>query len=140
MAGCAADSLRDMNAMVEINIVGDSIDAHPVQRLMLRETVANRLQDGRIRPDLRMTGHANMRWRKSGKCVALNACMAIPTIETQSANMMFMAERHWLSGHDVLLCSVRRLPVGVGQTDGRDWCKDDGGNDNARNTVRPRAK
>ena len=81
-----------------------------------------------------------MRWRNSGKCGALDSCMAISAIKTESANMMFMAERHGLSGHDVLLCSVWRLPVGVGQTDGRDWCKDDGGNDNARNTVRPRVK
>src|SRR5579871_4659227 len=140
VAGRAADPFRDMDAVVEIDIIRNAIDTRPVQRLMLRETVANRLQDSRIGPDLGMTGHADTRGRQTGKRGALDACMAITAVEPQAADMVFVAERHRLSRDNVLLCGVRGLPICVGQTNRRDWDKDDGRNDNARDTVRPRAK
>ena len=48
VAGGAADALIDVNAVVEINVVGQAVHSHPLDGLIGAETFADRLQIGRI--------------------------------------------------------------------------------------------
>src|SRR5262249_55646047 len=47
----------------------------------------------RIRPDLRMTGHAGFSRRKTSEGRFLDARVAIATIDSEAGNVMLMAER-----------------------------------------------
>ena len=52
VTGIAADALIYMNAVVEINEVGQIVHPIPDQRLARPEALAHRLEQGRARPDL----------------------------------------------------------------------------------------
>jgi hypothetical protein len=54
------DSLLNVNAMVEIHKVSQLMDSTPADRGIGSQTLANRLQQRRFRPDLRMTSHAGL--------------------------------------------------------------------------------
>ncbi len=63
MAGVAAHTLVDVNAVIEINEVGQIVDPGPHQRFIGAETLAHGLEHGSLGPDLRVAVHAGFgRW------------------------------------------------------------------------------
>jgi len=96
MARRAADALIYMNAVVEIDKIGQVVDARPFERFAGLKAGPDRLEHFRIRPELRMTGHASLGGRDSGNCRSLNGSVAIAAIDAVIGDMVLMAERHRL--------------------------------------------
>src|SRR5207302_10550281 len=92
----ATDTLCYVDAVVEVDVVGQGIDAGPAQRLALGEALPHRRQHLRVGPDLRMTGHAGMGRRDTGVLRYLDRSMAVTAIEAQPTDVVLMAERHRL--------------------------------------------
>ena len=56
----AADAFCDMDRVIEVDVVGQLVDAIPVQRLVFGQALAHRRQHRRAGPELRMAGHARL--------------------------------------------------------------------------------
>ncbi len=113
VAGCAADSLGDVNGMVEIHVIRQIINPAPDQRLVLSKTFAHRRQEPGIGPDLRMTGHAGPGGRHAGIGGDLDRGMAKAAIDPKPGDVMLMTEGYWLSnGEAHAACPIgpRREP------------------------------
>src|ERR1035437_1552385 len=106
VAGLAAHTLVDMNAVVEIDEIGQVVDARPTNRLIGAETRAHRFQRGTGAPDLRVAVHACLGGWNIGETGGFHRGVAIPAVHTQAAHVVRVAERHGL------LAGLRR-PRGV---------------------------
>ncbi len=96
VAGIAADTLRDVNAVIKKDEIGKLIDPRPLQGLSRTITGANRLEQLGISPDLRMAVHAGFRGRDSGKGRSLHGRVAVAAVDTKPGDVMLMAERNRL--------------------------------------------
>src|SRR5579872_2178090 len=92
----AAHALMNVNAVIEINVVGEIVDAGPVERYPRAVTFANRLQHFCIRPNLRVTVHARLGGRHAGKTRIFDRGVTIPAVNSKRSHMMLVAERHRL--------------------------------------------
>ena len=72
MAGGTTQSLCDMNAVIEINVIGQIVYAGPFQRHIGSKAFPHRFQDGRIVKDLRMASHASFAGGHTGEARFLN--------------------------------------------------------------------
>lgn len=135
-----ADSFRHVNAVIEIDVVGQIMDAIPLQWLVARETGANRLQGGCVDPNLRVTRHAGVGAWEPGVGGLLNRSVAVPAINSVIADVMFVAERDRLIEGDVYIGRVRR-PINLGRhpsgAANQDDCADD---DDSSMNIRFRRK
>ena len=52
VAGRTADAVRDMDAVVEVNEIGQVVNPIPLQRRVRRQALPDRLQQGRFGPEL----------------------------------------------------------------------------------------
>jgi len=107
VTGGAADAFMDMNAVVEINEVGQVVHPRPLQRATGAVTLAHGLQQRTIGPDLGMAIHAGFRRRNSGKGTFLDRRVAIPTVYSIVADVMLMAKRDRLDARNADLGNVR---------------------------------
>src|SRR5579883_1097736 len=98
----AADAFGDMDAVIEIDVVGETIDPGPAQRFPVSQALTYRREDRRIGPNLGMAGHAGFSRRNAGVLRRLNRRMAIAAVEPEAADMMLVAERDGL---------YRRVPL-----------------------------
>ncbi len=96
MAGVAAYPFSNVNAVVEIYIVRQLVDAGPFQRVSRAEAFADRLQIRRIGPNLRMAVHAGLSRRNAGEARSLNRCVTVAAIDAEAADVMLMTKRNWL--------------------------------------------
>src|ERR1700756_2072150 len=62
----ASDTLGNVNAMVEVDIIGKGVDSRPMDRRVLCETLTIGREHRGVRPDLRMAGHADSGRRHPG--------------------------------------------------------------------------
>jgi len=99
MTGHTAHSLREMDAVIEIYKVREPVDACPFDGSVVSKAGTDRFQFRTIGPDLRVAIHAGLRGRNSGKRASLYRGVAVPAIDSDVANVMFMAERHRLEPH-----------------------------------------
>ena len=76
--------------------------AHPLQRLTIFETVANRLEIRTVGPNLFMTAHANLRRRHAGRRRLLHRRVTVTAIDAVVPDVMFVTELNWLLALDVL--------------------------------------
>src|SRR5947209_6903747 len=131
-----ADPFRYVNAVIEINVVGQIVNAVPLQRAVGGEAFPHRLKRRSIRPNLRVTRHTSVGTRKPGIGRFLNRSVAVPAIDSVLAHVMFVAERHRLIESDVYVSCVSRpvnFPRHPSETAGQD---DDAGNDDLGMNVR----
>src|SRR6266576_6438258 len=77
VAGIAAHALIDMNAVIEINEIGEVVDPVPDKRFAAAETFTDRFEHGGACPNLRMTIHAGSGGRNAGKARNFHGSMAI---------------------------------------------------------------
>jgi len=96
MAGGAADAFGDVDAVVEIDIVGKVGDSSPDERLVGDEALAHRRKQLRIGPYLRMARHAGVGRRHSRIGRNLHGGVAEAAIDPETPNMMFVTERNRL--------------------------------------------
>ena len=99
MTALATDSLIDVNAVIEIHEIRKVVDPRPADRFSRAVARAHRLERGARAPDLRMAIHAGLGGRDVGETRSLYRGMAVAAIETESTDMVRMAERHRLFAH-----------------------------------------
>jgi len=97
-----------MDAVVEIDEIGNIVDSSPLNRLPGSPTFADRLQIGTIRPYLRVTIHTGLGWRDSGVSKLFNSRVAVTAVDAVIANVMFVAELDRLNSRKRRLSVVRR--------------------------------
>jgi len=121
VASVAADTLVDMNAVVEINVVGQLVHASPLQRFAGSETFPHGLEQSRVGPDLGMAVHAGLRRRNAGKTGILYRSVAVAAINSQASHMMLVAEGSRLRLYNAFIGYVgRALDLGHRPEDERD--------------------
>src|SRR5262249_49814982 len=101
VTGGAADALLDVDAVIEVDEICQVVNAVPANRLTGAVTFAYRFEQRATVPDLRVAVHARLGWRQTGELRVLDRCVAVATINPQTADMMAMAERHRLFAGDV---------------------------------------
>ena len=116
MTGGAADAFRDVNAVVEVNVIGKDMNSLPVNRLVGGEAFSNRRKHRRIGPKLRMTGHASFGGRNARKTRSRHRGVAIAAVQPQAADMVRMAEWHRLLSGNRLISYVGRSHQSITQT------------------------
>ena len=92
----AADALGDVDVVAEEHVVRQHRDAIPVQRHVVGEACAHRLQHRRAGPDLRMAGHAGVGRRQAGARAFGDRGVAIAAVDAELAGVVAVAERHRL--------------------------------------------
>src|SRR5208282_130175 len=97
--GVAANALIDVNAVIEIDEVGELVDSRPLQRLAGAVAGADRFQERRVGPDLRVAVHAGLGGRNAGEARSLDRRVAIAAVNAESGDVMLVAEGHglWLA-------------------------------------------
>src|SRR5690242_13583362 len=96
MTGRAADAFVDMNAVVEIDIVGQVVDPRPFNRFARACALSDRLQVRAVRPNLRVAIHAGLRRWDSSRRGSLNRCMTVAAVNAVVSSVVLVAELHWL--------------------------------------------
>jgi hypothetical protein len=96
VASVAADSLGDMNTVIEVDEVGKLVDPRPLQRFSAAIAGSHRLEQLRVGPDLRVAVHAGLgRWN-SGKARRLTRGVTVTAVNAKPRNVMLMTEGYWL--------------------------------------------
>ena len=108
MATDAADTLFYMDGMIEVNEVRLVMDARPLDGTSGRVTVADRLNQWAIRPDLGMARHAGVRRWQTSERGLFNRRMAVTTIDAVVTNVMFVTELNRLLPFNPLAGVPRR--------------------------------
>jgi len=103
MTSGAADPFIHVNAMVEIDEIGQRIDAGPLQGDIVAIAGANRFEHARIGPNLRMAGHAGVSGRQTGEGGFFDRGVAIAAVDAQFAGVMAMAKRNGLLTGNILI-------------------------------------
>src|SRR5439155_9272729 len=93
VAGHAADSFVNVNVVVEVDELGQIVNALPGNRFPGAITGPDRLQHGTAEPDFLMAVHARLgRWN-AGKRRILHRRMAVAAVNAELADVMLVAER-----------------------------------------------
>src|SRR5437763_7084532 len=92
MAGIAAYSFINMNAVIEVDEIRKIVHPIPHRRFAAAEALAHGFQHGRSRPNLRVAVHAGLGRRNASKTRSLDRSMAIAAINPQACNVMLVAE------------------------------------------------
>jgi hypothetical protein len=115
----ATDPLFHMDTVIEIDKVGEIVDARPLERLVVAEAGPHRLENRGIGPDLRMAVHADLRGRNVGECRLFDRRVAVAAVDAFAADMMFVAELNRLLDEHALIGVV------AGQVKHRDCAAQD---------------
>ena len=103
-----ADALCDVNAVIEIRVFGQVVNAFPLDRFIVAKACTNRLEIRAVGPELAMAIHAGLRRRHSRGGSRLDRLMAISAIDAVIADVMFMAELHRLLLFEISPGQIRR--------------------------------
>jgi len=104
----AADSFVDVNAVVEIDIIGEAVNLDPLDRLIRSVALANRLEITDVIEENRMAIHAGFRRRNAGEGRSLDAGVAVAAIDPVIASVVLVAELQGLHARHTLVCNVGR--------------------------------
>src|SRR5437016_11879587 len=99
MACIAAHALVDVNAVIEINEIGEVVDPRPDQRLVRPAALPHRLQQRSLGPDLSVAIHAGLGGRNPCEPGLLNRGVAVAAINAESCHVVLMAEGNRLRPH-----------------------------------------
>jgi len=92
VAGVAADTLGDVNAVIEIDEVGELVDASPLQRFAGAVAGADGLEKLGVGPDLRVAVHARLGRRDAGEAGGLDRGVTVAAVDAESGDVVLMAE------------------------------------------------
>lgn len=108
MTGRTSHAFVDVNAVIEIDEVGQVINTLPLNRLACAPALANRFEIRTVSPDLRMAVHTSLgRW-DSSKRELLDGGMAVAAIDSVIAHVVLVAELNWLLAREESLGVIRR--------------------------------
>ena len=77
----AADTFRDVRAVIEVGVIGQVVHAHPLDRLAAPPALKHSRELGTLRFHARVAVHAHGRRRHARVAAPLRARMAVLTIE-----------------------------------------------------------
>lgn len=117
VAGGATDAFVDVDTVIEVYKIRQVVDAGPFQRFTAAVTGSHGLQDFGIRPDLRVTAHADFGGGDSGEGRRLNRSVAIAAIDAIVGHMVLVTEGYWLRFDDFNVGNVSAAVHGVGEGD-----------------------
>jgi len=106
MTTVAADALRDVDTMIKIDEVRQVIDFVPNDRLTVCIAVTNGLQERAVRPNLRMTAHADLGRGHARMCGNLDRSVTIAAIDAEFFGMVLVTKRHRLIKRNHFLIDV----------------------------------
>jgi hypothetical protein len=139
VAGLASNSLADVNAVIEISVVGRFVDANPVDRLTRIRTRQEWGDPRVVSSDEGVTVHTGLCGRQRCGGRDLDGGVAVTTIDPELPGVELVAVRHGLTRHVAYIGVLGRKVV----PDTRHY-QDDGGegaaDDIAGNFVDPLRK
>jgi hypothetical protein len=106
VAGRAANTFVDVNAVIEIDVIRQPVDANPLNRFIRSITFAYWLQISGVVEENGMAIHAGLGGRNPGGGGGFDAGMTIPAIDAVVANVVFVAELDGLLARDVLIRQI----------------------------------
>ena len=108
MARRATHAFADVNAVIEIHKIRETVHPHPIDRLIGAIALANRLQVTHIVKQHRVAIHAGFcRWNAGGRRV-LYPRVTIAAIDAIVADVMLVAELHGLLARLILVGQIWR--------------------------------
>jgi hypothetical protein len=108
MTRFASHAFFHMDAVIEVHEVRQIVHPDPSEWTILAKTRANRLENGRIRPDLRVTVHTRLRWRNPREPGCFHRRVAIPAIDAVVTDVVKVAELDWLFDEFLSARHIRR--------------------------------
>jgi hypothetical protein len=108
MARRAANPLVNVNAVVEVDVIGQAVDPDPLDRLICPVAFANRFEIADVAEENRMAIHAGFRRGNTGECRSFDARVTVTTVDAVIANMVLVAKLHGLLARHALVGDVRR--------------------------------
>jgi predicted nuclease with RNAse H fold len=103
-----AYAFRHVDAVIEIYIFGQPMDAHPMNRLVSAVAFPHRLEISDIIEEHRVAIHAGLRRRHTGDRRTLDARVAIAAVDAIIADVMLVAELNGLIASHPLIGDVGR--------------------------------
>jgi len=100
VARFARHTSMNVNAVIEVNEIGQIVNACPTDRTVFSKARAHRFEHRTVSPNLRMAIHAGLGWRNSGKRTFLDGRVAVSAIDPDSPDVVFMTERDGLVASD----------------------------------------
>src|SRR5437870_8267383 len=88
VAGRATDAFVHMDTVVEVNVIGQSVNAGPFERPAGLPALTHRSKDRGVFPNLRVARHADLRRRNAGEGGAFDRGVAITAINSEPVCMM----------------------------------------------------
>ena len=108
VATFAPDPLGDVNRVIEINKVGNVVDASPLQRLVRIQAGPHRCEQWTVVPDLRMAPHADFGCRHAGERALFHRRVTVAAVNPQSGDVMIVTKRDRLISDDIKFGDIRR--------------------------------
>ena len=96
VTGGAANTLVDVNAVIEIDEVGKAMDLDPLNRLIGAKTLANGFEITDIVEENGMAIHAGLGGRNARVSGTFHAGMTIAAVDAVVSDMMLVAELYGL--------------------------------------------
>ena len=127
MTGFAADTLRDVDRVIEEDEIGERVHASPGDRATGLEACAHGREGSALDQRRRVAADASDRRRQSGARCTLGGSVAVAAIDTQGVSVDSMIERHRLRNAGTLACRERR--ANPDHEDQRHANRDDDGGD-----------
>jgi len=108
VTGGAANSFVDMNAVVEVNVVGQPVNFNPFDGLIRAVAFAHRFQVRGIVEQHRVAIHAGFCWRYARIRGIFHAGMTVSAVDSVIAYVVLVAELHGLHSRNALIGDVGR--------------------------------
>ena len=101
------DTLIDVNAVVEIHVIGQTVDLYPFNGAIRPVTLAHGLEIAHIVEKHRVAVHAG--FRRGNACVSggFHTRMTVPAVNAIICNMMLVAELYGLAPDHALVRNIR---------------------------------
>src|ERR1700680_3310760 len=117
MTGRTADALVYVHAVIEVHKIRQVVDTGPLERFTGPVTSPHWFENFGVRPDLRMTAHADLGGWDSGERRSLHGCVTVAAINAVVAHMVLVAERDRLFLYNVNIGDVPAPVHRVGESD-----------------------
>src|SRR6185312_1590875 len=111
VAAHAADAFVHVDGVIEIDELRHLVDAPPLDRLVLNEALANRLQELALVPDLRMAVKTKLRGRDAGRRGLVDRVVAVAAVDPLVTRVVTVIELNGLLDRVLHAPRVRRLGV-----------------------------
>ena len=102
----AADALVDVNAVVEIDIVGEAVNLDPLDRLIRSVALANRFEIIDVIEENGMAIHAGFRRGNAGERRSFDTGVTVAAIDPVIADVVLVAELQGLHARHALIRDV----------------------------------